>query len=171
MIYALDLRKARVKILGAKNIIKKLFDLFFKLTLRYQPALSGSGSFFSGYPIPRKKISIAGIKIFWIFGILLSGFFRDFSEVFISRSRSPRFRDFSLGIFRHFQIPIPIPGSGFGIQDPKNLIPKPTQLSGHPIRSRKPEVKIPRKSRSLEKIPKSGENPKCRKYPENPRLE
>ena len=75
MIYALDLRKARVKILGAKNIIKKLFDLFFKLTLRYQPALSGSGSFFSGYPIPRKKISIAGIKIFWIFGI----FTRDFS--------------------------------------------------------------------------------------------
>ena len=78
MIYALDLRKARVKILGAKNIIKKLFDLFFKLTLRYQPALSGSGSFFSGYPIPRKKNLDRGDKIFLDFWDFALGIFSRF---------------------------------------------------------------------------------------------
>ena len=74
------------------------------------------------YPIPRENAD-PGIKIFsgfsnpdlnlrdlGIFGILHSGFFRDILEVFASGSPGFRaFRNFILGVFRNFQIPIPIP--------------------------------------------------------------
>ena len=74
MIYALDLRKARVKILSAKNIIKKLFDLFFKLTLWYQPV-------FSGHPIRSRKMGFTSLDMG---GQMSSPHFQNSSKIIIS---------------------------------------------------------------------------------------